>query len=122
MSGICPPGCEQATLWATEYEDIFLTQDTVAWDEMDDDLDISKYIKEWDDFIIWRLKERLGAQGDQLCQKMCKQEFLHPSGGVFHLKDNEFFKHNGDGSSISPVRPGPGPSGKMPLSVSRISP
>ena len=56
-----PPGCGQATLWATKYEDIFLTQDTVDLDEMDNDLDISKYIKERDYFIMWRLEERLGA-------------------------------------------------------------
>ena len=60
------PECGVATLWSTEYENIFLTQDLGKWREMGDDLDISKYIKEQDDFIMWSLEERLGAQGNQL--------------------------------------------------------
>ena len=39
------PECGVATLWSTEYENIFLTQDSGKWREMGDDLDISKYIK-----------------------------------------------------------------------------
>ena len=60
------PECGLATLWSTEYENIFLTQDSGEWREMGEDLDLSKYFKERDDFIMWRLEERLGAQGDQL--------------------------------------------------------
>ena len=63
---------------------------------MGDDLDISKYIKERDDFIKWIFEERLRAQGDQLKRKMCEQEFQKPTNGIFHLKDNEFIKCNGE--------------------------
>ena len=63
---------------------------------MGDALDISKYIEERDDYIMWRLEERLGAQRDLLQQKLCEQEFQRPTNGIFHLKDNEFIKRNGD--------------------------
>ena len=61
---------------------------------MGNDLDISKYIKEKDDFIMWRLEERLGAQGDQLQKKMCEQNFQASTNVIFHVNGNEFIKRN----------------------------
>ena len=90
-----PTQCGLATLWTTEYENIFLTQDAGNWEEMGDDLDISKYIEERDDYIMWRLEEMLGAKGDLLQQKLCKQEFQRPANGIFCLKDNQIVKLNG---------------------------
>ena len=106
-------------LLAMEYEDIFLTQDTADWEEMDNDLDISKYIKEQDDFIMWRLEERLGAQGNQLLGKMYEQEFQRLSNRIFHLKDNEFVKHNGDVIEYITCTPC---TGRMLLSALKIFP
>ena len=61
-------------LCSTEYENIFLTQNLGEWREMGDDLDISKYIKGRDDFIMWRLEERLGAQGEPTSEEDVQAE------------------------------------------------
>ena len=45
---------------------------------------------------MWRLEERLGAQGDQLQWKMCEQEFQKSTYDIFHVRDNEFVKHKGN--------------------------
>ena len=73
-----PPECGQATLWATKYENIFLTQDTGDWEEMGDDLDISKYIKERDDFIMWGFEERLGHKETNFSRRCANKSFINP--------------------------------------------
>ncbi len=54
-----PSGCPQTDLWKTEYPNIFLTTSEEGWPDLEEDLDLTDYIKARDDYIMYEMERQV---------------------------------------------------------------
>jgi len=92
-----PKKCGKAIIWPTEYDNLFLSNQLEGWSEIQDDADITDFIRTRDDYILWRAERLVDTEKAQLTQKICQQGTQEqPNADITHIHDNRFYKTNGD--------------------------
>jgi hypothetical protein len=90
-----PPGCPRAKIKTTEYQNIFLTKPNEDWPAMTNDLDFDSYVRERDDFVMYRCEQLISKTSSDNKAKLCDLSLQQP--GPIRLKDgNVFYRRNGD--------------------------
>ena len=91
-----PTGCPTTLLYATEYSNLFLAKPGVKWPPMKDDADITLFIKARDDYIAYKLEQRIAKQEAQIQSRTCYDSLRDQQNGLIQLDGPYFLKRNGD--------------------------
>ena len=91
-----PSGCPQTDLWKTEYPNIFLTTPEEGWPDLEEDLDLTDYIKARDDYIMYEMERQVQQLHQNAKGNLCK-ESLNLSDHIIKLEqEGVFYRRNGD--------------------------
>ena len=92
-------GCPTQAIYQTEYPHLYLSE-TANWPGpiMGNDLDLEVYIKGRDDYLMFKLEEKINMEDGILKKKSCEDSITHQldQGELIHIEDNTFMKRNGD--------------------------
>ena len=92
-----PAGCPTAEVYATEYPDIYLTQNSDHWPSLNADLDVIDFISARDDYIVFFMEGLLQQQQQNVIDKLCHRSMTQQSNEILQVADsNEFIRRNGD--------------------------
>ena len=92
-----PVECPTAEVYATEYSNIYLTQNANSqWPELNDDLDVIDFISARDDYIVFFMEGLLKQNQQQILDKLCHRSLTQQGNEIFQVSDGEFVRRNGD--------------------------
>ena len=92
-----PTGCPTAEIYATEYPNIFLTQNSEDWPSLNDDLDVIDYISARDDYIVFFIEGLLQQQKQTIADQLCQKALTHQTNEIIQTDNkDEFIRRSGD--------------------------
>ena len=91
-----PVGCPTTLLFATEYSNLYLATPGVKWSKMDDDADITTFIKARDDYLAFEMEKRMADQEAQTKSRICHDSLKDRQNELVQLEGPSFLRRNGD--------------------------
>ena len=91
-----PVGCPTTLLFATEYSNLYLATPGVKWSKMDDDADITTFIKARDDYLAFEMEKRMADQEAQTKSRICHDSLKDRENELVQLDGPSFLRRNGD--------------------------
>ena len=76
-----PAGCTNVLLHRTEYEGIFLTEDSTSFLPLGNNMKIANYIEARDDFIMYEVERKIEQLKGRFQENLCSQQFNQNSEG-----------------------------------------
>ena len=92
---VLPDKCPTATIYETEYKDIYLASPTTIFPTMTDDMNMADYIASRDDYILYESERGSNLLDKNMKRKMCARD-IERQGDISHHKSNEFIRRNSD--------------------------
>ena len=69
-----PAGCTNVLLHRTEYEGMFLTEDSTSFLPLGNDMKIANYIEARDDFIMYEVERKIDQLIGKFQENLCSQQ------------------------------------------------
>ena len=88
-----PSGCPNILLSATEYDDVFLTEDGTPFEQLGEDMSLPVYVRARDDYIVFEMEKRLRKLKRRFSHLLCTSAYHGPkdTGDIIKLDDDHNF-------------------------------
>ena len=90
-------GCPPAEIYATEYDNIFITESSEDFPALDDDLDVVDFISARDDYIVFFIEGLIQKQKQSIADQLCQRTLNYQTDEIIQTNnEDEFIRRSGD--------------------------
>ena len=90
-----PTGCPTGTIFHTEYEDLYLTQEG-QFPHIGESIEIGLYVKQSADYIMYATEKLTNNLAENTHSNMCKQLYIKSKDEVIEMSSGRFGRRSGD--------------------------
>ena len=90
-----PTVCPMGSIFHTEYEDLYLTQEG-QFPHIGESIEIGLYVKQSSDYVMYETKRLTNNVTESTHRLMCKQLYIKSKDEVIEMSDGQFGRHSGD--------------------------
>ena len=102
-----PNGCASVILHATEYPDVFLTENSAQFLPLGDEMHVANYIAARDDFILFEAERKINRLERKFQKSLCNQQFTgqQNEGEIIRIDErNNFALQSGETTYVFTCR------------------